>query len=338
MKFFWKILKWIGLSIGSLLALIVVAGLAFRIFGSKPHQPMGELVDVGGFKLHIHRTGEKNNQPTLVIEGGAGASSEYYHWLSEGLKDRMRVVRYDRAGIGYSDASKTPRDPETIARELHALLEKTGEAPPYILAGHSMGGPYIRVFAQLYPDEVAGMVFLDATHPEQVERGGAPKKSSFKYKAVIKIYQALGILGDLGVLGLYDHLFGPVLSGKGLPHKINQRIPDCLLNGKLVRTYAKEIKHYHTTLKRAGEANQFGAMPIRVFTAIEMDKEAHRAAGIDPEKRLNTTIQMQQEYAHMSTNGKQILIDGNHNTLFTKKKNAAIICQEIIQVLEASQN
>jgi len=334
MKFFLKILKWIGISIGSLLALIIVAGLAFRIFGPTTHQPMGELIDVGGFKLHINRTGEKNNQPTLIIEGGAGASSEYYYWLSEGLKDRMRVIRYDRAGIGYSDASKTPRDPETIARELHALLEKTGEAPPYILAGHSLGGPYIRVFAQLYPDEVAGLVFLDATHPEQVERGGAPKKSSFKYKAVIGIYQALGILGDLGVVGLYDYLFGPTLLGEGLPNKINQRIPDFLLTGKLVRAYAKEIKHYHATLKRAEKANQFGAIPIRVFTAVEVNKEAHRAAGIDPEKRLARTIQMQKEYTHLSTNGKQILIDGNHNTLFTKKENAAIICKEIRQVLK----
>ncbi|OJJ17014.1 hypothetical protein BKI52_30315 [marine bacterium AO1-C] len=334
MKFFLKVLKWIGISISSLLVLIIMAGLAFRLFGPQQHPPLGELIDIGGFKLHINRTGEKNNQPTLVIEGGAGSSSEYYHWLSEGLKNHMRVVRYDRAGIGYSDASNTSRDPETIARELHTLLEKTGEAPPYILAGHSMGGPYIRVFAQLYPSEVVGMVFLDATHPEQVERGGAPKKSSFKFKAVIGIYQALAVLGDLGVIGLYDRFFGPTLAGKGLPDEINQRIPDFLLNGKLVRAYTKEIEQYHYALKQAGKANQFGTIPIRVFTAVELNKKAHKAA----EKSLNKTIQMQKEYTQLSTNGKQLLIDGNHNSIFTRKENATIICKEIIQVLEELQS
>jgi len=71
-------------------------------------------------------------------------ATEYYHWLSEGLKDSMRVIRYDRTGIGYSEASNTPRTPETIAHELHQLLEEAGESPPYIMAGHSLGGPYIR--------------------------------------------------------------------------------------------------------------------------------------------------------------------------------------------------
>ncbi len=335
MKSFTRILKWIGISIGTLLTLIILAGLAFRVFGPEPHEPMGKLIDIGGFKLHIQATGEKSQLPTLVIEGGAGSSSEYYHWMSEGLKKHLRVIRYDRAGIGYSDESNTPRTPKTIARELHRLLEKAGETPPYILAGHSMGGPYIRVFAQLYPKEVAGMVFLDATHPQQVERGNAPKQSSFKYKAVIRIYQAMALLGDLGVIGLYDHLFGPLLSGEGLPDQVNDRITDLLLDGKLARTYAKEIGQYHITLKQAGEANQFGAIPIRVFTAVAINQEAYRAASLDPEKQLAKTIEMQKEYTQLSTSGKQILVDGNHSSIFTKKKNAEIINREIIQLVQA---
>ena len=333
MKIFLKILKWIGLSIGSLLFLLVLAGLIFRFFGPQVHQPMGQLVDIGGFKLHIHSTGEKSNNPTLVIEGGGGVSSEYYHWLSEGLKDSMRVVRYDRAGMGYSDACQTPRDPATVARELHTLLEKAGESPPYILAGHSLGGPYIRVFSKLYPEEVAGMVLIDATHPEQVERFDAPEQSSFKYKAVIWVYKALAVVADLGILGLYDSFSGPILAGEGLPAKINQRTHDFLRNGKFLRGVTKETQAYYTALKQAGEANEFGALPIRVFTAIEMNKEAYRARGIDPEKRLNSLVKAHKEYADMSTNGKHILIEGNHNTIYTKPENADIINKEILQLL-----
>lgn len=340
MKIFLKVLKWIGLSIGALLLLIILAGLAFRLFGPAPHPPLGELVDVGGFKLHINPSGEKSSQPTLIIEGGAGSASEYYHWLSEGLKDSMRVVRYDRAGIGYSDASDTPRDPETIARELHTLLEKAGESPPYILAGHSLGGPYIRVFAQLYPDEVVALALLDCTHPEQVERFDLPLASSMKFKLMIGMLSTQALLGDMGIMMLYDQLMGPIYSREreGLPDEINSRTLDYLMDGKYLRGYKKEMERYHATLKRAGEANDFGAVPIRVFTAaMEIDQaayEAYLARGIDLRQNRLKKIKMQKEFAALSTNGKQILVDGNHGSIFTKKENADIICKEIIQVLK----
>ena len=334
MKYIWRILKWIGLSIGILLTAIILAGLAFRLFGPKPQPPQGELIDVGGFKLHINTSGVKSNTPTLVIEAGAGGPTEFYHWLSEGVKDSMRVVRYDRAGLGYSDASNTPRSPETIARELHMLLEKAGESPPYILAGHSMGGPYIRVFTQLYPEEVVGLFFLDSTHPERVEHYDLPLASSSTFKFIVWASHAAAVLGDLGVVGLYDRLFGPILPDQGLPAEMNQRVSGFLLAGKSLRANAKEMETYHSSLKRAGKANEFGSIPIRVFTAIEMNKEAYRARGIDPDQRLAKNIALQKEYTQLSTDGKQFLIDGNHQSIFTRKENADIICQEVLQLLE----
>lgn len=334
MKIFLKILKWIGISIGGLLLMIILSGLFYRLFGPNPHSPKGEMIDVGGFNLHIHSTGEKNNQPTLVIEGGSGVSTDYYHWLSEGLKDTMRVVRYDRAGIGYSDACQTPRDPEIIARELHTLLERAGESPPYILAAHSLGGPYISVFTQLYPEEVVGMVFMDTTHPERVERMNLPLKSSFKYKSMMWFQNALIALGELGIVGLYDNLFGPVLVGEGLPDEINKRNHDFLLNGKLIRAATMELELYHATLKRAGEISGFGSLPIRVFAADEYNEEVYRRRGIDPVKRRAEEIQMDRELSELSTDGELFLLDGNHNTIYTKKENADIICKEIIELFD----
>lgn len=339
MKIFLKVLKWIGLSIGSLLMLIILAGLVFRLFGPTSHPPMGEMVDIGDFRLHINCSGKKNDHPTLVIEGGAGSASEYYHWLSEGLKDSMRVVRYDRAGIGYSDASNTPRDPETIARELHTLLEKAGESPPYILAGHSLGGSYIRVFTQLYPDEVVAMALLDATHPERVERFNLPLASSWTFKLMIWSSSIQATLGDLGIMMLYDKLMGPIYSREreGLPDEINRRTIDYLVDGKYLRAYKKELAQYHSTLKRAGETTDFGSIPIRVFTAaMEIDPKAYEtylAKGIDLKQRRLEAMSMQKEYTDLSTNGQQILIDGNHSSIFTKKENADVICKEIIQLL-----
>jgi len=336
-----KILKWIGLSIASLLLLIILAGLGFRLFSAKP-QPPGELVDIGEFKLHINSTGEKNNKPTLVIEGGGGMATEYFYWLSEGLKDSMRVVRYDRAGIGYSDASNTSRDPETIARELHTLLEKAGELPPYIVVGHSLGGPYIRVFTELYPNEVVGMFLLDTTHPERVARiPSIPKKSSLKARSMVWLYNFQGVLGDLGIMMIYDKLTGPILNREmeGLPDEINNRTKDFLSFGKYLRAMGKEIEQYHTTLERAGKKNDFGSLPLRVVTdAIgEIPEEVYKEyleRGIDLRKTQIESMKMQEELIDLSTNSKLTLIEGNHTSIFTKKENADIICNEILRLLE----
>ncbi|MFD2587200.1 alpha/beta fold hydrolase [Croceitalea marina] len=329
-----KIFKYIGILIG----LVVLAGLAFRAFGPELHKPMGKLVNVNGIDLHIHPTGIENDKPTVIIEGGASSSTEYYHWLSEGLKDSLRVVRYDRAGNGYSEQSDVTRSAETIARELHQLLEKAGESPPYILAGHSMGGPYIRVFAELYPDEVEALVFIDATHPEQVERLNAAKKSSFWFKTTLFLLGTASFLADLGIVGLFESFSGSLLAGDGLPDEINARTRDFLLNGKRTRAYKNEIESYHSALERAGKTDDFGTLPIRVFTAIAIDKEAYRKNGIDPYKFLNETIAAQKEFAQLSTNGKQFLVDGNHQTIFTKKENADIITKEIIRLIAEMQS
>ncbi len=324
--------------LGLLLALIILAGLIFRLVGPEPHQPLGELVDVDGVKFHINVTGTKSSKPTLVIEGGAGSSTEYYHWLSEGLKDSLRVVRYDRAGAGYSELDDTPREAGTIAKELHKLLEEAGESPPYILAGHSMGGPYIRVFTQMYPDEVVGLIFIDSTHPEQAERFNAAPESSFRFKSAIWGLKLGVFFADAGVLGLLESFNEPIFAAEGLPDEINKRTKDFLLNGKCLRAYTRETKNYHKTLKQAKDANQFGTIPIRVFTATEINKESYRERGIDPDDYMRRVIEAQKEYAALSSNGKQFLIDGNHQTIFTKRENAEVICKEIIELLSTIED
>ncbi len=334
-----KILKWVGISIGSLLLLIILTGLCLRLV-SPEAQPPGYLVDIGAFKLHINTTGERSSKPTLVIEGGMGASSEHYHWLSEGLKDSMRIVRYDRAGIGYSDACDTNRDPETIAHELHALLEAAGESPPYILAGHSLGGPYAQVFTELYPDEVVAVCLLDATHPWRIEIFNLPAPSSFKFKSMIWLYDLQAVLADMGILMLYDQLAGPILNREmeGLPDEINDRSSDFLSFGKYLRTMGGEFGQFHATLERVDRGNDFDSLPIRIFPSApyeipEEDYQKYLDRGIDLRKGQIEKMKMQEDFLNLSKNSKLIPIDGNHNSIYTKKENADIICKEIIQLL-----
>jgi len=321
-----RVLKWILRSIGILLAIIILAGLISRLITPKP-TPTGKLVDVGGFKLHINSTGPKNDKPTLVIESGAGAPGEYYHWLSEGLKDSMRVVRYDRAGIGHSELANSPRHPETVARELHTLLNLAGESPPYIMAGHSYGGHYIRIFTQLYPDEVTAMVFMDASHHEANERLNLPDDPWF----LTPMYKAGAVIGDIGVLHLFDKALGPILWAPGLPDEVVDRMTDYTYSGKFLRGYVKGDHKWGPVLNdMASEANDFGSLPIKVFSGTSVHEKALIKRGIDPEHFKSERKQMHQELADMSSLGELFLLDGGHITIFTLQENADIMVREIL--------
>lgn len=328
MKIIKKIVRWMGLALVSLIILLIFAGFIFRKFKPETSPPEGKLVDVEGVKLHINAQGKKGTKPTLVIEGGGGLPTELGYWLNKGLKDSMRVVRYDRAGIGYSDECNTPRDPETVARELHMLLRNSGEPPPYIMMGHSIGGPYIRVFTELYPDEVVGMVFLDATHPDHIERYNAPKQSDFKYKGFLWTIEAQAVLSDMGILPVYDKLIGTPYYGEGLPDHINKKFKEVLHDGKSFRGYKREMEYYYETLERSGRVEDFGSLPIRVFSAVPENLAQRK---LDSKKYDSLqSLGNHKEYVDLSTNGKYMGITGNHLTLFTKKENAAIICKEIL--------
>src|SRR5206468_1586863 len=127
----------------------------------------GKLVDVGGHRLHLNVKGERTAAPTVVLEAGMGSMSSNWAWVRDDLARDGRVVSYDRAGLGWSDRSEGPIDAATGADELHAVLRAAGIGPPYILAGHSYGGLVVRMFADRYRADVAGMVLVDASHPDQ---------------------------------------------------------------------------------------------------------------------------------------------------------------------------
>ena len=331
MKIFKKVIKWVSLSIGALLLLIVLTSLIFRLFSPKPVAP-GKLVDVGGYKLHINSAGEKNDKPTLVIESGAGAPGEHLHWLSEGLKDSIRVVRYDRAGIGHSELGPKSSSPETAAHDLHKLLELAGEEPPYIMAGHSYGGHYIRIFSKLYPEDVAAMVFLDSSHPNSRNRLNLPEGPWF----LDPMYKVGAVIADLGVLHLYDKNMGPILWAPGLPQEVNDRTTAYAYNGKFIKGYLRRDGNddWVKNLKElSSAADDFGALPIKVFSGTHQRDEALQRIGVDPEHFRRVRRELQQEIAGLSSESELFFMDGGHVTIFSEKENADFICGTILGLL-----
>jgi pimeloyl-ACP methyl ester carboxylesterase len=116
-------------------------------------------VDVGGHSLNLLIGG--HGSPAVILEGGFGEGIAGWSLVQKEIANFAQTVSYDRAGLGQSEPGPKPRSAKQIATELHTALQNAGVKPPYVLVGHSMGGPYVRVFADLYPKEVAGMVLLD---------------------------------------------------------------------------------------------------------------------------------------------------------------------------------
>jgi pimeloyl-ACP methyl ester carboxylesterase len=145
------------------MVLIAVAVLAFTA--------TDRLVDAGGVILHIRCGGERTaGAPLVVLEAGLGQTTKTWDNVFEPIARFARVCAYDRQGIGSSAPAAEPQPINAIVETLHALLKNAGEAPPYVMAGHSWGGALVRLYATVYPSEVTGMVLIDSTHEEQTKR------------------------------------------------------------------------------------------------------------------------------------------------------------------------
>lgn len=127
--------------------------------------PPGRLLAVAGTILHIRCSGA--GLPTIVLQAGLGGNVLDWTYVQPLLAERHRVCSYDRPGAGWSLRTNRPRSAAAMTEELHLLLEAAGEPPPYVLVGHSLGGLLSLHYAQRYPAETAGLVLLDAMHPDQ---------------------------------------------------------------------------------------------------------------------------------------------------------------------------
>ncbi|HET7627094.1 MAG TPA: alpha/beta hydrolase [Bacillales bacterium] len=147
----------------AVLAAIAYGGEQFaERYYDKKYEPPGEFIKIAGNRIHYRVEGSEG--PSVVIEPGLGHG--VLEWLTVQDKSAKfaRVLSYDRAGYGWSSYAKGSRSPEEIVEELHVLLKKSGLPEPYVFVGHSIGGQYVRLYADRYPEEVKGVVLVDARH------------------------------------------------------------------------------------------------------------------------------------------------------------------------------
>jgi pimeloyl-ACP methyl ester carboxylesterase len=166
-------LKRIGIGVLAVLALAILTGAAYEIRARQrvaaEFPARGALVDIGGRRIHLDCRG--SGAPIVVFESGLDMfGSLSWAAVQDSVARTTRACSYDRAGIMWSDPSNGPRDSVAIADDLHKALQAAGEKGPYVMVGHSLGGPYLMSFAKQFGADVTGVVFVDASHPDQQRR------------------------------------------------------------------------------------------------------------------------------------------------------------------------
>jgi pimeloyl-ACP methyl ester carboxylesterase len=140
--------------------------IAVTLGQQPPPEPPGKLVDLGGRRLHVNCTGTAT--PTVIVENGGGGFSVEWVLVQREVAKFARICTYDRAGYAWSDRGPVDDGIEQIVDDLHLLLRNARISPPYILVGQSLGALYARAYQRRFPENVAGLVFVDGTHDEDV--------------------------------------------------------------------------------------------------------------------------------------------------------------------------
>ena len=242
-----------------LLAATTLYNLIATLKENKRDLPPGELIDIGGHRLHLYRKG--TGKPTVILDHSLGGLDGYF--LLDALAELTEVCIYDRAGYGWSDRSQLPRNSDNVTIELDLLLQKAEIEPPYILVGDSFGSYNMRLFAHKHREQVLGVVFVDGLHESamlNMPLSIVLLQSAFFAGFVMAILgSALGIVRILGNCGLFE-VIKPELN-KFSP-EIRNRVKRSFYRPKHWLTMAQEIWHLSSSGEYLKTANNLEGIPV----------------------------------------------------------------------------
>jgi len=260
---------------------------------ARAYPPPGQLVDVGGHRLHIYCTGEGG--PTVVIDAGLGDWSTSWALVQQEIAQETRVCTYDRAGMGWSEAGPRPRDALHAAGELHALLQNAGLPGPYVMVGHSYGGLPVQVFAHEYPEQIAGVVLIESMFPGQTT-----------YATQSGMFSAIAVLARFGIARLAARPLGLI---EDVPFA--QPAYDALsARPQSLQTFADEIRGIPESLAQVSAAGTFGEVPLIVLSR-----------GLDPDPDWQAG---QARLTGLSSNSEHLIADKSDHGIQLRQPQAAV--------------
>ena len=303
---------WLLCPVLVILALFAVGGGYERISQSTaPAVAMrGQLVDVGPYRLHLECHGSRG--PTVILEPGAGGSAASMGLIAPAVARDSRVCVYDRAGRGWSDPAASPPDGAQIATDLHTLLDRAQVPGPYVLAGHSFGGLYVRTYAAKYPEQVAGLVLVDSTAADN-NPVSPPKAGSY---SVLKHVSSL--FATTSRLGVGRLLAATSLSD--LPPKYRDDARATAATPKEMSGVLDEYGVANRSVAEAGRLRSLDAKPLVVLTA-----ERGNSKGWMADQNKTVTL---------STNSLHRVVPGaTHASLVQNPDHAAAVTRAIHDVV-----
>lgn len=286
----------------------------------------GQLVDLGGYQLHLLCQG--SGQPTVILEAGQGNGLLTWSRVQPEVAAFTRVCAYDRAGLGWSDPSPKPRIAPMMVEELHSLLGKAGIAPPYVLVGHSMGGMYARLFAHTYPGEVAGLVLVDASSEYQTINQ-SPALQAAEQQALRTAQSQVAVLKPLiavGVMALMPAIFA---EHPKLPEAARQTT-EALLATRQVFLQTKldefQANAESTAQVRAVNITSLGDIPLRILTRSN-DTESAEKAGLSATEAAQleqTWQQWQADFTKLSARSVHTVVPNSRHDIHLDQPDAVI--------------
>jgi len=314
-----KVLLWLVV----VLLVIAIVGAIYQAVATelaeRAYPPPGEMVDVGGYSLHIDCVGQ--GSPTVVLDGGTGEMSADWVLVQREVSRSTRVCAYDRAGMGWSEEGPEPRDARRISGELHALLEGASIEGPYVLVGHSLGGISMQTYAHRYHDEVAGVVLVDSsfdTH-QFSQRPEAQDQRSAVVPPLVRF--GISLPARLGIIRLLSKL-DP--ASPELPPLQRAQTDALTPSTRQWTTSALEFLAPTQTL-RLGSPGSLGNKPLAVVTA--------------PEQAESGWLEHQDELATLSSDSIHRVVKGaTHTSLLYDRSDSQATSAAIVEGVDAVRN
>lgn len=314
-------LLWLGGVVVVVLGLMLIGAVYESLKEAadvRAYPPPGQLVDVGGYRLHLNCTG--TGGPTVVIDAGLGDwSASWSSWVQPEVAKTTRVCTYDRAGMGYSEAGPLPRTAEQFAKELHTLLQHANIPGPYVLVGHSMGGLTVRVFVHEYASDVAGVVLIESMNPQQAKPAADPPSPAATHSS------GFSILALPARIGLVRLLAGPLGLKSGLSPEVQPAYTAFSVTPRSFQTQLDEGRGMPASFVQAGAVKSFGDVPLIVLSR-----------GLDPDQDWQA---MQTELLELSTHSQQLTADKSGHNIQLGQPDAAVtaITQMVAQLRQTAK-
>lgn len=316
-----KIFKKIGIIVLATLFVLLAAGFIYQKVSVgidlKLYKPVGKRYPIGNKMMHIYTGGSGDS--TVLFAAGWGTANPYvdFYLLYKGVSKHAKFAVYDRFGYGYSDIVDKKRDIDTIVDEIHELLNKSGQKPPYILVGHSLASLETIRYAQRYKGEVKGIVLIDGGSPEYY--------TNQKPVTFIGIFQKQFIrFGIARLLYKIDSFEASINSERNtlklLPSDLKALDKTSTLIKASNDNIIDEMRRSQFNARKVVDGERLGNIPLTVITAGSF--------GRAPQGWLNS----QEKLKDWSTLGKQFTVKDSEHYIHQYKPE--IIVNEIVKMVE----